>query len=821
MWHRKIAVIAAVTLCLVLGAGLCQAQESLIQNGDFAGPVSVSGERECPGNWDCSPALGIKRFKDSSGAYYLRLEAKTPPVGGAYVTQTIAYDAPEGKPADYALTCDVKYDDCIPGPQGYMRARVLVLYTTSDRVLHDGDSARYFKGTADWQRITIPCTFPPDTKQIQVLMGFHTSSGALSVRNIKLSRANLADLPKVLPGVVSREVGPGIIETDYGVTKTLQVAGQSWYELPDHDAASKWYRMPDTRGDYDPLFANNPAFTEAEKSRGFVVYQQPDTMVASTSGVPDRKHILDAGKPVRVSLCPGETRSAVVGVYPIKSLPACEVKFSTFTDAAGNKIAPENIRADVLESLYNRANEFQQYVKMPRVIRRFGATDLAAGEATQFWVYCTAPKGTPAGVYKGKARLLSAGDEFGAIDFQITVYPFELAQTPVHWSMYYYYLPDQDLDADLKQMQDWGMNSVIYCPPATSIFERLKVDGSGNPSFEFGPDDEFMTAYKKAGYTQPAIYYPRLLLLRLVSLLAKDNAFPQEDFYGAKIPLISTEAEYPPAALEAYKKVIRSIADHAKQAGWPEFIFYLTDEPFEGMWRVAESGLSYRLAKEVAPEIKTFCTVYSPVLAEKFGGTIDYISSRGLQSAAPRPENKTMREACAKTGSSLWASCWPPLYWHNYWFARAYSGFVAEKSGFEGMNVWFYPKIGKGYTDRFKTLQPRGSEGGLILTWSTDKGEFEHHTVLEGMREGILDARYIATLKNAIAKAEKAGRNVKAYRAELAKLVDSAPTLLADTGGMAWDRPGLFGAGKWSVEENERLRERIAAMIVELGKKGK
>ncbi len=155
-------ILPRLVICLHGAAvGACLAQENLITNGDFSGAVTASGDSECPAGWSCSPALGVKRLKGSDGRPYLRMEAKTPPSGGAYVTQAIAYQAPDGKPSDYALTCDAKYEDCVPGPQGYMRARVLVLYTTSDRVLRDMDYAKYFKGTADWQKVTSPALSHP------------------------------------------------------------------------------------------------------------------------------------------------------------------------------------------------------------------------------------------------------------------------------------------------------------------------------------------------------------------------------------------------------------------------------------------------------------------------------------------------------------------------------------------------------------------------------------------------------------------------------------------------------------------------------------
>jgi len=369
---------------------------------------------------------------------------------------------------------------------------------------------------------------------------------------------------------------------------------------------------------------------------------------------------------------------------------------------------------------------------------------------------------------------------------------------------------------DMKYMRWMGMNSVIYSPPATSMYERLSLV-DGQVRFDFTPDDQFMAAYKEAGYKRPIIYYPRLVLLRLVELTCPPGTeLARTKFHSSNIPLIGSEAGYSTTVRKAYKQFLRLVADHAKQANWPEMILYLTDEPFEMGWREFETSMSYKLAKEACPEIKTFCTVYPTPLIEKYGKYIDYISSRGLQRIAPRPENDEFLKACAKTGSRPWASCWPPLWWHNYWYARAYAGFVNVRSGFEGNNIWFLPRAAKGKRTAFKSLYPGGAAGGLEVVRRTKDGEYQNSTVFEGVREGILDARYIATLQAAIKRTKDAGRGVAEYENELAQMIESAPELRADSSGLGWDRPGLADAGDWSVAKNEQLRQRIAQMIVAL-----
>ena len=796
---------------------VAEARENWVANGDFEGAVDVAGRSQCPADWQCIGALVATTRRDTDDLSYVQIHAEQPPQGGAYVTQTIPYAPTRAGTGGFEFSCQVRFKDCTQGPKGYMTARVLLLYTTADRVLHD-HLARKFVGSSDWRDVYIPCQFPPDTTQIQVLLGFHTSMGTLDVRNVKLVQVDSPrSAPNRVTGVVVRTVAPGVVETDYGVTRTLKVGNELWYKLPPTDPADQWYKLPNPDGEIDPAFVQTPDWSAAERARGFVVYQHAQTKVAPAHHMPGREQIIDDNRPVKLALCPGETRSAGVIVHALRMLPAASFRFTELAGTAGKSaIPPGSLRADHVETMFYRANTYRQYAEMPRAITRFDTLDLPADHGSQFWIYCTAPKEAPPGIYLGEATILSQGKSIGQIPLRIEVYPFKLAPIAAHWSMYYYYPPDEELPAELQHMKSIGMNSVIYSPPADSMFERLSLV-DGQVRFDFTPDDQFMAAYRQAGYRRPVIYYPRLVLLRLVQLMnTSGDPLPQVDFHTAKLPHVTSEAGYTPPVRQAYKQFLRLVADHAKAANWPEMIFYLTDEPFETIWREFETAVSYKLAKEACPQIKTYCTVYETALIEKYGQYIDFISSRGLERAAPGPQHREFIEACAKTGSRPWASCWPPLWWHNYWYARAYAGFVNVRSGFEGNNIWFYPRVGQGVHDSIKSLRTGGSVNGIEILRRTKAGEFENSTILEGIREGILDARYIATLQTAIAHAKLAGREVTAYENELRDMIATAPRLRADAAGQCWDRPGLADAGSWSVTRNEQLRQRIARLIVTL-----
>ncbi len=760
---------------------------NLLRNGDFSGSVAANG---CPADWQCGSGMAVSTHKDSAGDY-VKMTAKDPTT--SYAQQSVPAEKLAGKHA--LFQADVKFSDCKQGPEGYMQARMLVQYTTPDG--KSSEFYRFFQGDSDWQPVTIVCNLPVDTAAVTAMLGFHTCTGTLCVRNARLF---VVDAP------TKTTLSPGVEETLLGPVRTLKVDDGEWTCLPDSNVAE-----------------TVPEFTDSEQKRGFVLSQRPDSMVAPVGAKPRRTDIL-GDKPVKASLCPCETRSAVMAVYPLDDLRSVSINFGDLKGEKGAVIPGKNLRADVLENMTYRANWFRQYTTMPKLIKRFKTIDLPEHTTSQFWIYASAPANAKPGVYKGRAKITSEGKVIGEIPIQIRVYPFKLKPTPVHWSFYYYYQPDSGLLDELKYMRNLGMNSAIYSPPASSVFARLKYE-NGTPLFDFSEDDAFMSAYKKTGYTAPVVYYPRLLLMRLADLTGTAKGFERMSFYGADVPMLKNESDYSTEAREAYKTTIKMIADHAKSAGWPQIILYLTDEPGLGSWTEWETKLSYGLAKEAAPQLKTYCTMYHPEMLEKYGKLIDYTSSQGELSSAPRKLNSDLRAVCSKTGTRLWASCWPGLWWHNYWYGRAYSGLVAERSGFEGMNVWYFAKVGKptGKEDPYWSLR-QGMDnsianGGLGLYQMNENGEMENYPITEGIREGILDARYVATLEAALADAKKRGKDVRAYEKSLADILNSLPTLPISPESYFKDSPGMRDAGDWTVAKNEVARMKIAEMIVALTKR--
>lgn len=810
--------VASVACCRSRGvspasasrASVAGIRSNLLVNGGFAGN---SGKNGCPRGWACSGPVTLSLLQGNQGGSvdekrgffpglgrYLRLTVKEPSL--AYVYQDVN---PSKLAGHYILLdCMVKTTEYKAGSASDAHARVSLELGRSG-----GERSRFeqkFTGNGEWQIVRIMTQTPADLKACRVWIGFDGSSGKLDVRDMGLYVVNKP---------VETEVEPGVKEIDYGNGfRQMTVDGKTWYD----------------RSENDPALNVDTQFTDAEKSRGYVAFRRGGASVLPAINKPVRREIMKPMDSVSLSVCADELRGTPVNIYPLRPIKSLRFQFGDLTSTNGSVLPANCLRADYFETGIYRTSWYAEYAKMARMLRRFDTIDLPAGNGAQFRIYCQPPADAKPGVYTGKVILI---DESGAgfpIKLKLTVRPFKLDPMPLHWSMYYYYAPDEALPDQLAMMKELGMTSVIYSPPRTSMEARLSLV-DGHVKFDFAPDDEFMKAYKAAGYTLPVVHYPRLVLLRLVQLYGLDKQFKQEWFLSGWNPVIPKAEDYPPHAVESYKEFLRMVVQHAKEASWPETILYLTDEPDPTYdYTVAEAIASYKASKEVSPSTRTYCTLYFPEAISTVGKYIDYVSCQGLMSAHGMPRNSKLLSACDAAGSTLWASEWPGLFRNNYWYNRAFAGLTCAKSEFQGINMWYWPNSGKRKTGKDPihisvgspaidwSLRKEGNEiggCGLSLYGQNARGELECSVQMEGLRDGILDYRYIATLQNAIARAKANGIAVSKYDKELSRIIDIAPKLHLES-IYKFDRPGLADADDWTVDKNNDLIERLARAIVEV-----
>jgi len=163
--------------------------------------------------------------------------------------------------------------------------------------------------------------------------------------------------------------------------------------------------------------------------------------------------------------------------------------------------------------------------------------------------------------------------------------------------------------------------------------------------------------------------------------------------------------------------------------------------------------------------------------------------------------NRAHRLSVETSGDELWGIRW--LCQHNtYLFPRYYAGMGPVKLRLDGMTEWTYygaASLGDGY-DQLR------SKEGCHYAYVGEDGQLLSTTTWEAVREGINDARYVATLRKLIEQAKQSGA------AEQVALANEAEAALAPVlEQLPWD------AGKTVPEVRlDEIRRLLSAQIVRL-----
>ena len=592
-----------------------------------------------------------------------------------------------------------------------------------------------------------------------------------------------APTPRV-PGnapVTGKQVAPGVVEKRGAEgRRVLTVNGVHLVDrTPEPDPAPE-----DLRPD--------------ERHRGFVVYQRP-----ASDGV-FRHSAPRAGERVRelrIAVARGETRHVQFAVYAVRDIGRTEAAIGNLRGPDGHGALANAVSISPLRLGLWRDYWDPHVVERGKLVSRPGTpARIAAGESRAFWVAVCVPESAAAGSWESELVLRSESGGSASLPLTVEVLPFQL--TPgMWWGVYYYPAYNPNTPRDFADMHAHGVNSMLVCPPGHQD-PVLRRDGD-RVIASFPVADKLMSELKAEGFHGPLAYYPRLLSSRVLQLFDRVDGerFRAGDYYGQ--PCVHFRAaDYPGDLKRVLQDVFRQMVRHAREADWPEVLWYLVDEPgatgrdMELEW----ARLELPLFRTACPGERTLCTAYRPATVEELGPYLD-VWVVDVWHLAGADSNATYRKLAREHGAELWGIRWLCQY-NTYLFPRYYAGMAPLKLGLDGMTEWTYygaAGCGDGYD------QLRDKEGCHYAYVDAD-GHLLSTVTWEAVREGINDGRYVATLRRLIQQARTSGDPKAAEHAATAE--ETLRQILTE---LPW------GPGKLVPETKlDEIRGRVTAEILRL-----
>ena len=366
----------------------------------------------------------------------------------------------------------------------------------------------------------------------------------------------------------------------------------------------------------------------------------------------------------------------------------------------------------------------------------------------------TVPPGTPAGEYVGKVkitRIKPAGGKSIAKELSVpivlTVRDIELEEADAAFLMWADTGPVGDKkrgpasalpgaeEIYLADMRRHGMNTVAtYCYAESQERNTEKpsqLAKDGKIRIRFNELDALMESVRRSG------------LCRNQPLLLHTWSRPLEIRGGADFSVFA-----------GGKDTVMAIFEHVKKAGWPDFLFGVSDEPnYDKKVAVLPRQIKSQYSEARKNGFRTaaaggFPGAFTRPLNAK-GDTLGDVYDVWIEGhyGAKWPE---MHKAAKQNNAELWMyNCW--VTGAGYLQERFHSGLWTWRTGAKGNGVWSY-----GWYVRIN-----------------DSGLPESKIAFEGRMAGVNDYRYLQTLESTVAagkasgKAGAAVKNAKGFLDEL------------------------------------------------------
>lgn len=504
--------------------------------------------------------------------------------------------------------------------------------------------------------------------------------------------------------------------------------------------------------------------SDADRDRGFIPWAPNWMTLIYPNSVPTAQAVR---RPLATFATPGEYEPLAVALRALRPLQTVALTVGDLLGPNGSRIPASawDIRTVRCWRQRKGSSWSTEYQVMPELLEPAAPFDLAPDTTKEFWLTVHVPADAAPGEYRGPVTVQTAEGKQWQTTLSLQVLPFTLAEPERVVGMYWRDTgPEPEvLDKQIADMVAHGVRAVTISRPPniTAVGGKLMVDTTALRAF--------LRHLRDLGIRGPIPYFADFRN-------EIKHAVPQMD------------------PDEAYVQIIAALEQVSSDPTALKLLHYPVDEIGNDDSR---GKLANHLCSLVAkvPGATSYITVNNYASGEKWGDTFDIWC--GNVDYTPEQERQLLARGkrYMRYGSSYVNDCRK---------SRNNCGLGFYKRPAEAMFFWHYQyPVGDPFNDldgdsRDWCAAYPGPDGTPIPTM-----DWESH------REGIDDMRYVATLKQLIAQAEKGGPAQQAAgaraRAELDAVLNTDETITQTR----W-------AEHLTDDEYNNLRWRLAQAILAL-----
>ena len=412
----------------------------------------------------------------------------------------------------------------------------------------------------------------------------------------------------------------------------------------------------------------------------------------------------------------------------------------------------QDLKSWTPESLWATHSQLKTYGRMPDRIERFKVTRVKAQTATRFWFTLAVPAGATPGTYTGRVALRSGGATLFHVPVSVTVMPFALEPYPR--SIFLYAEPHiRPYSNDPKKVLDNMQQHLV--PPYSAVGMDQPVAVTRCPLSAGGPFCYDLSAFaaeldelKRRGML------PRTHFVTLAYKTATDLLRLLGISSGTTYERLSD-----PRFVSAYSGYIGELRQLAAARG-VELAFSVVDEPNADIFRRTLTDRLYRVIRKAGH--KTW-VAFSPLadtpLCFPTKGNTHVPRGTCLPALSPLLTHKLYNPKYITAGNITASGKSFGYYTTGYSqlrnpvYSRFFVGHFAQRTGASAVGVYAYGHyVGDPYNDFDDSWHHVGSfhYPDFLLAYPSHSGEMISTMAYEGLREGVLDGRYQATLEQMI-----------------------------------------------------------------------